>query len=546
MRAFVYGLSRVCSVGIVLLAGQLNVSAASATVEARSMASPAPRASAGNDVIRGGAGSDKLSGQAGNDFISGGAGSDLMSGGSGRDTLSGGSGNDVMSGGSGQDTLGGGSGNDVMSGGSGKDKLDGGSGSDVMSGGSGSDVINGGAGNDVIRGGTGADTIICGPGHDVVYASANDKLKNCGGDTVLGASAPSASPPAGPPGSSVGATYGPPPPNPAPAIPGAFVKRLGMPARFQWNANYGYCGETSFIAAGMMFGQYTSQWTARALASPGKPQTWVYSQLLLGTNPGTGHQNSLIAAEAMKLDAVSIDQVETSDFISEIKAGVAAGDAVVIGVYENSTYLPDVAASDTYDHIVPVMGFGSNSPISTTTSEPGDTIQISDNALYSGAPSPQTRPYYYTYGMEFFQNSRPGSALASAGVYSLPDDVKNYGTKITGVADTDGVTIPVSLSSDNFGEGHHDGEGVNGLMSNAPAGFDITLTATAQIPDETKAYKVYLYTDFADVPDSQFNSPVNASKASQVWTIPANSGSTWTTTISANSRDTRVFRAVPA
>lgn len=57
-----------------------------------------------------------------------------------------------------------------------------------------------------------------------------------------------------------------------------------MSPRFQWNANSGYCGETAFISAGMRFGQYTSQWTARSLASPGVDQWKPSSQLLLGVN----------------------------------------------------------------------------------------------------------------------------------------------------------------------------------------------------------------------------------------------------------------------
>ncbi|MFZ8911013.1 MAG: hypothetical protein ACO20A_10210, partial [Candidatus Nanopelagicales bacterium] len=43
---------------------------------------------------------------------------------------------------------------------------------------------------------------------------------------------------------------------------------INMAPRLQWNANGGYCGEVSFISAGMRYGQYTSQWTARSLASP--------------------------------------------------------------------------------------------------------------------------------------------------------------------------------------------------------------------------------------------------------------------------------------
>jgi len=41
---------------------------------------------------------------------------------------------------------------------------------------------------------------------------------------------------------------------------------------FQWDANYGYCGEVSLISAGLYYGQYISQYDARALASPNVPQ----------------------------------------------------------------------------------------------------------------------------------------------------------------------------------------------------------------------------------------------------------------------------------
>ena len=58
-----------------------------------------------------------------------------------------------------------------------------------------------------------------------------------------------------------------------------------------------HAGEVSFISAGMMFGQYTSQWTARSLASPGVAQTEESSQLLLG-------ENDLAAASRMRLRAI--------------------------------------------------------------------------------------------------------------------------------------------------------------------------------------------------------------------------------------------------
>ncbi len=78
---------------------------------------------------------------------------------------------------------------------------------------------------------------------------------------------------------------------------------IDMAPRLQWNANAGYCGEMSFISAGMHFGQYTSQWTARALVAPGVAQWKASAQLLLGVN-------DLSAAKAMRLQATRFDSRE--------------------------------------------------------------------------------------------------------------------------------------------------------------------------------------------------------------------------------------------
>jgi hypothetical protein len=59
--------------------------------------------------------------------------------------------------------------------------------------------------------------------------------------------------------------------------------------RKQWNANYGYCGETSFITSLMYYGGYMSQYDMRELAmslmtKKPKNQTVESSQLLLNSS----------------------------------------------------------------------------------------------------------------------------------------------------------------------------------------------------------------------------------------------------------------------
>lgn len=204
-----------------------------------------------------------------------------------------------------------------------------------------------------------------------------------------------------------------------------------MSPRFQWNANSGYCGETAFVSAGMRFGQYTSQWTARSLASPGVDQWKPSSQLLLGVN-------DLRAAKAMSLTAERYDnsrQRSAPQFLGWVKSRFLAGDPVIIGVLNNTRILgewPQDKGDAEYDHIVPVFGIGSGWPLSDPRYRATDSITISDNGLHNVGPN---IPYLYTYAFASFPRSRDGANAIGGPVYALRDRPKNYGTVITGVVD---------------------------------------------------------------------------------------------------------------
>jgi len=129
-------------------------------------------AAGGNDTLTGGNGDDTLQGGAGNDLLSGALGHDSLSGEEGADTLSGEAGDDTLRGGEGNDSLRGGEGNDELFGNQGDDVLDGGSGDDYLDGQFGADTLFGGDGSDrfrldnenavanqVVDGGTGRDTV---------------------------------------------------------------------------------------------------------------------------------------------------------------------------------------------------------------------------------------------------------------------------------------------------------------------------------------------------------------------------------------------------
>jgi len=295
--------------------------------------------------------------------------------------------------------------------------------------------------------------------------------------------------------------------------------------RLQWNANFGYCGETSFISAGMRFGQYTSQWTARALASPHTPQTRESSQLLLGGN-------DLAAARRMKLSAVAFDtgtRDTPSRFLGWVKSRFARGDVVIIGVDNNVRILGEAIPGEvgSYDHIVPVLGIGGASP--------SDTITISDNGLHNVGPN---YPFRYTYRFADFPLSRSAANLWGGPIYSLALGSRHYGTAVNGIVDPNHETIPVRLTSSSDGEGLQ-----NQLhLTSPPPASRIRLTAHVQIPDVTRSYTVYMYDRFSKVPTSDF--AAHSANAVNSWTIPAGTGRHWSVTVSALSSDTRVFRAV--
>jgi Ca2+-binding RTX toxin-like protein len=106
----------------------------------------------------GGAGDDVVLGRSGSDRLDGGPGDDIIDGGAGRDSLLGSAGGDIMEGGLGDDRLLGGAGADEMNGKEGRDDLTGGSGGDVLEGEAGDDRLAArGGGRDGVSGGTGRD-----------------------------------------------------------------------------------------------------------------------------------------------------------------------------------------------------------------------------------------------------------------------------------------------------------------------------------------------------------------------------------------------------
>jgi hypothetical protein len=313
-----------------------------------------------------------------------------------------------------------------------------------------------------------------------------------------------------------------------------------IPARVQWNANFGYCGEVSFIQAGMYYGQYVSQYDARGIATPGVAQNREGSQLLIGVNDSDTAARMHLTAIAWK-PQTSPDPVS---FLTWIKENVALGYPVVTGLYTNSYKFdgsadPD-AGKDEYDHIVTITGIQSRS----TTSIPStyledDLLTIEDHGIWTN-PGSTVPPHFFTFPVGTLQATRQQANAPDAAVYSLASDTPNYGIAITGVSDTERVTLPVRLTSSADSETPNMPD--NGTTR--PASKSVTLTATVSKLTQGVEYNLYRYASMAAVPDARFNA--NAAKAAEKTAFTITSGTTFTTSVTIASSDVAVFRAVPA
>jgi hypothetical protein len=312
-----------------------------------------------------------------------------------------------------------------------------------------------------------------------------------------------------------------------------------IPPRLQWNANDGYCGEVSFISAGLYYGQYISQYDARALASNDGAQSAASSQLLIGVN-------DTYAAAQMHLTYVEWNtktEKNTNSFLAWVTGEVVAGYPVAIGIYTNE-YLfygkTNANAGDPdYDHIVPVTGVASNSPLTNpATYYSTNVITFNDNGLWTGTPSGQPQ-YVFSYPFGSFEATRKQANAENGNIYSVSSDGSNYGIAITGVIDQDHETVPVSVATNLNYEKPAIKNGSNARPSPEP----LTLTVTVSGLHSGTTYNLYRYNAMADVPNTAFNA--NASQAYEKWTIAA-TASTYTMTENIESSDEAIYRAVPA
>ncbi|MES2018016.1 MAG: hypothetical protein V4484_16125 [Pseudomonadota bacterium] len=319
----------------------------------------------------------------------------------------------------------------------------------------------------------------------------------------------------------------------SPAVPTghAYAMSLAIPPRKQWNTNYGYCGEVSFISAGLYFGQYVSQYAARTAATPGVSQSDSNSQLLVSVN-------DLGAAATMHLNAAEWNwqskTATTSQFLAWVKGYVVTGYPVIIGIYVNK-HSGTSAGFSAYDHIVPVTGIASNHPLVRgleQTYYADDSLQFGNNGGLS---------FQYDFGPFAMTRVQANDPLGPPFALALHVDANtpNAAVAITGVIDRDKETVPVRLATNLSDESTAISNGSN----TAPAATPLTLTATVYGLTAGVKYNVYQYNSLATIPDSAFNA--NASAAYQRFTFTATEATHVLPAIDILSNQVAAFRAVP-
>jgi hypothetical protein len=237
-----------------------------------------------------------------------------------------------------------------------------------------------------------------------------------------------------------------------------------IPPRLMWNivddwsnSTSGYCGETSILSAGLLYGQYVPMYLVRQLladyfyslwgsdsdnpssklkdawenyyggwdssGSPGgdykkrhsgskhfkkwfKDRRQYYCQVLLQIGNSSGSSNlgfqineQLLGKLHLHHEQFSAKTQHTKDkFIPWIKKHVMNNYPVIIGVQD---FLAGSNDPD-YDHIVLVIGWGSNHKLTNTKYFEDDEIVLIDHGLTICGQQPHggSIPYYFRYVME--------------------------------------------------------------------------------------------------------------------------------------------------
>lgn len=331
------------------------------------------------------------------------------------------------------------------------------------------------------------------------------------------------------------------------AAQGHTVASTGVSPRLQWLGNDGYCGEVSLIQAGLKFGQYLSQYDARAIATGNQSAYY-----LVGVNDGITASRVRLAHDEYP-NTCEVDKQRTCSerYLAWVKRHVRVGHAVTITVYMNMRLFygdtRPLAGDADYDHIVSVLRVDSD--YDDDAYHASDRLTLDDHGLW--APGRPPKPQYnFTYAFGAFQGNRQQANAADGNVYTLPDAYQggNFGIAHTGALETlvndDPGTVQL-LSVGVATNVNYEAPPIVDGSQQRPAPMPLTLNVTVSDVDAGVTYNLYEYDDEHRVPTSAFNAH-NAS-AARVVSFTAGAGEhTHVVTRHTQSDQKCFFRAVRA
>jgi hypothetical protein len=282
------------------------------------------------------------------------------------------------------------------------------------------------------------------------------------------------------------------------ACPYTIIPWQTIARRKQWDGNFGYCGETSYIAAAMHYGMYISQYDLRRYTSITNTQVNETDQVLLG------EKSEIAALNLFKLNyeqwrnssmycRQSNSCEHTDVFCNWAQAHLNKGRPVISVVYTKP------GKSPVYDHIISLL------QSTTTTTELGPPkFIIWDNYAEPVADPPTglvTNPFIYDYPA--IKRTR-AQATAAADDYSLPSG-RNYGTAITGINSTETSLVRIQL----VGNPNREEPEIVDKTGIRPASTVLTLTLHLYNLQPNVTYHLYRYKNPLLLPTANFNQTYN-------------------------------------
>ena len=294
---------------------------------------------------------------------------------------------------------------------------------------------------------------------------------------------------------------------------------------YQWGSNNGYCGEVSLVQAGLLSGQWTSQYNARLLCgAAGNGADAPVGTALLQSGPTgycaahgeTADYNSQVllepsAAAPLAACTASFGLAATSylagpnnvgmpgfqDYLAWVKAQFLAGKVVAVGV------LIPFGSDSQYDHIVTVVRIGTNHAVTDATYYDDDVLYFEDHGVTgrvdgviafdppippgAGSDTSGCTPYVFGY---------PFGALAATRASAGPPNTQAYSILIPGAQNSqthtggDGVGLGPNVTAHNYGVA------IGGILASSdtlPVALRITGTTTSGAPNPPSPLAAYDY-----------------------------------------------------